>query len=53
MSAEEYAVLQASLSPIVTPDCEQGWEEQTDTAVMHLLHTKLAKTAKEQPGRGL
>ncbi len=51
MGAEEYAVLQSSLSPIVTPDCEQGWEEHTDTAITHLLHTKLAKTTKDQSSR--
>lgn len=48
MNDEEYGALKASLSPTVITDSEQGWEEQTDAAITHLLRTSLAKSAKDQ-----
>ena len=29
----------------------QGWEEQTDASISHLLRTTLAKSSKDQSGR--
>ncbi|XP_070570389.1 protein PTHB1-like isoform X2 [Ptychodera flava] len=48
LSAKECRVLESALSPNVTVDGQQGWEEATDTAVTHLLRTCLAKTTKDQ-----
>lgn len=85
MCDEDYAVLQATLSPNVLTDCEQvgvcchykkelseplehtslppslspsssslppqGWEEQTDAAITHLLRTTLARSTRDQSGQ--
>ena len=50
MTPEDYAILEASLSPVVVSDCEQGWEEHTDTAITNLLRTTLAKSTRDQAG---
>ncbi len=47
MSDVDYNVLMAALSPCVTMETEQGWEESTDAAVTHLLRTTLSKSARE------
>ncbi|KAH3751560.1 hypothetical protein DPMN_186127, partial [Dreissena polymorpha] len=48
MSEEEFAVLQASVTPLVVDTLEAGWEETVDASVTHLLRTTLAKSAKDQ-----
>ena len=47
MSDSDYNVLTAALSPRVTTETDQGWEESTDAAVTHLLRTTLSKSQKE------
>ncbi|KAL3855651.1 hypothetical protein ACJMK2_014858 [Sinanodonta woodiana] len=48
MSDAEYEVLQRIISPVVSDNVEQGWEESVDIAVTHLLRTTLAKSVKDQ-----
>ncbi|XP_025097943.1 protein PTHB1-like isoform X2 [Pomacea canaliculata] len=47
LSNEEFAVLETTISPVVSDSAEQGWQEMTDAAVTHLLRTVLAKSAKD------
>ena len=47
MNDTDYSVLTAALSPNVTMNTEQGWEESTDAAITHLLRTTLSKNARE------
>ena len=44
LDERDRAVLQSHLSPLV----DDTWEEQTDAAMMQLLRTTLAKTARDQ-----
>uniref|UniRef100_A0A2C9K7V7 PTHB1 N-terminal domain-containing protein n=1 Tax=Biomphalaria glabrata TaxID=6526 RepID=A0A2C9K7V7_BIOGL len=48
MSDEEFKVLEATLSPIVSSSEDQGWEETVDASITHLLRTVMAKSAKDQ-----
>ncbi|KAJ8019984.1 Protein PTHB1 [Holothuria leucospilota] len=48
LTDKEMEVLEASLTPEVYCDGEQGWEETVDAAISNLLRTCLAKTAKDQ-----
>ena len=48
MSSQEFAVLEASITPVVEDSADQGWEERADAAITHLLRTCLAKSAKDQ-----
>jgi len=41
-------VLRLHLSPEVTDTAEQGWEEQVDISLSHLLRTSLARNAKDR-----
>ena len=44
LSSEDMDVLSAHLSPHIVDSPDQGWEELTDVAMMHLLRTTLSKT---------
>ncbi|XP_066916421.1 protein PTHB1-like [Clytia hemisphaerica] len=48
MGDEDFKVLEASLSPVVTDGLEQGWEETVNSNISYLLRTCLAKSTKEQ-----
>ena len=47
MSEEAFRILHAHLSPLVEDTSIQGWEECVNSAMMHLLRTVLAKSAKD------
>uniref|UniRef100_A0A7S2WDC7 PTHB1 N-terminal domain-containing protein n=1 Tax=Rhizochromulina marina TaxID=1034831 RepID=A0A7S2WDC7_9STRA len=47
LGEEDMEVLRTFLTPQVQDNVDQGWEEQVDAALTHLLKTSLAKTAKE------
>lgn len=47
MDNEEFGVLEGALNPEVSDQGDQGWEEQVDAAVTHLLRTCLAKSSKD------
>ena len=47
LSDEETAALACYLTAEVDDSLEQGWEETTDAALVHLLRTALAKGARE------
>jgi len=47
LDADDAALLEAHLSPLVDETPDQGWEERTDAALAHLLRTGLAKSSKE------
>ncbi|KAK3082884.1 hypothetical protein FSP39_007920 [Pinctada imbricata] len=48
MSQDEFKVLTSSITPVVSNNLDQGWEERVDAAVTHLLRTTLAKASKDQ-----
>merc|ERR1712232_303183 len=48
LDAENFRVLRLHLSPEVTDSSEQGWEEQVDISLSHLLRTSLARNAKDR-----
>jgi Bardet-Biedl syndrome 9 protein len=45
---ENFKVLRLHLSPEVWDTLEQGWEEQVDASLIHLLRTSLARNAKDR-----
>jgi hypothetical protein len=47
LNANSYEVLRSHLSPLVEDTTVQGWEECVNAAMMHLLRTVLAKSAKD------
>ena len=47
LTPDAFAVLRAHLSPLVGDTSVQGWEECVNSAMMHLLRTVLAKSAKD------
>eukprot|EP00941_MAST-03F_sp_MAST-3F-sp1_P002572 g2572.t1 len=47
MKNDDFVVLQATISPLIDDNEQQGWEERTDAAVVYLLKTVLAKNRKE------
>lgn len=48
MTDDEFRVLEATLTPIITTSENQGWEESVDAAITHLLRTVMAKSSKDQ-----
>ena len=47
LDSSSYEILRSHLSPIVADTTVQGWEECINAAMMHLLRTVLAKSAKD------
>jgi Bardet-Biedl syndrome 9 protein len=47
LTPDAFTVLRAHLSPLVGDTSVQGWEECVNSAMMHLLRTVLAKSAKD------
>jgi Bardet-Biedl syndrome 9 protein len=47
LDGSSYEILRSHLSPIVADTTVQGWEECVNAAMMHLLRTVLAKSAKD------
>ena len=47
VDAADAAVIESHLSPQIDDTVEQGWEERTDAALVHLLRTSLAKSSKD------
>lgn len=47
MADEEFAILRSVLTPTVSNNEHQGWEESVDAAITHLLRTVLSKNAKD------
>ncbi|XP_014787974.1 protein PTHB1 isoform X2 [Octopus bimaculoides] len=47
MTDQEFAVLNTVLSPIINNNNHQGWEENVDAAITHMLRTVLAKNTKD------
>merc|ERR1712039_225728 len=45
---ENFRVLRLHLSPEMCDTVEQGWEEQVDASMIHLLRTSLARNAKDR-----
>lgn len=45
---ENFRVLRLHLSPEMCDTVEQGWEEQVDASLIHLLRTSLARNAKDR-----
>lgn len=45
---ENFKVLRLHLSPEMHDTREQGWEEQVDASLIHLLRTSLARNAKDR-----
>merc|ERR1711865_70021 len=45
---ENFRILRLHLSPEVCDTIEQGWEEQVDASLIHLLRTSLARNAKDR-----
>merc|ERR1711920_756502 len=45
---ENFRVLRLHLSPEMCDSVEQGWEEQVDASLIHLLRTSLARNAKDR-----
>merc|ERR1712176_1434781 len=45
---ENFRVLRLHLSPEMADTVEQGWEEQVDASLIHLLRTSLARNAKDR-----
>lgn len=45
---ENFRLLRVHLSPEVSNTTDQGWEEQVDASLLHLLRTLLATTAKDR-----
>lgn len=47
LDTDSFAILRSHLSPIIADTTVQGWEECVNAAMMHLLRTVLAKSAKD------
>jgi len=45
---ENFRILRLHLSPEICDTVEQGWEEQVDASLIHLLRTSLARNAKDR-----
>jgi len=50
LDEENAEALRAHLSPLVSSDDDQGWQERTDAALTHALRTSLGKSGKENAG---
>eukprot|EP00929_Paragymnodinium_shiwhaense_P095010 TRINITY_DN55958_c0_g1_i1.p1 TRINITY_DN55958_c0_g1~~TRINITY_DN55958_c0_g1_i1.p1 ORF type:complete len:874 (+),score=217.80 TRINITY_DN55958_c0_g1_i1:84-2705(+) len=48
LDAENFKILRLHLSPELCDTPEQGWEEQVDVSLTHLLRTSLARNAKDR-----
>uniref|UniRef100_A0A3B4EML6 Bardet-Biedl syndrome 9 n=1 Tax=Pygocentrus nattereri TaxID=42514 RepID=A0A3B4EML6_PYGNA len=48
LSAEQTAILEATLLPLLQDTPQLGWEESVDAAVSHLLRTCLSRSPKDQ-----
>jgi len=48
LDEENFQALRLHLSPDLCDTVDQGWEEKVDTALMHLLRTSLARSAKDR-----
>jgi len=48
LDEENFRVLRLHLSPEIFDTVEQGWEEQVDASLIHLLRTSLARNAKDR-----
>ncbi|XP_076837968.1 protein PTHB1 isoform X2 [Brachyhypopomus gauderio] len=48
LGAEQTAVLEAALLPLLQDTPQLGWEESADAAVSHLLRTCLSRSSKDQ-----
>jgi len=48
LDEENFRVLRLHLSPEMCDTVEQGWEEQVDASLIHLLRTSLARNAKDR-----
>merc|ERR1712048_526167 len=48
LDEDNFRVLRLHLSPEVWDTLEQGWEEQVDASLIHLLRTSLARNAKDR-----
>jgi len=45
---DNFRVLRLHLTPEICDTVEQGWEEQVDASLIHLLRTSLARNAKDR-----
>jgi len=48
LDEENFRVLRMHLSPEICDTMDQGWEEQVDASLIHLLRTSLARNAKDR-----
>mmetsp|Transcript_47987 Transcript_47987/g.121864 ORF Transcript_47987/g.121864 Transcript_47987/m.121864 type:complete len:863 (+) Transcript_47987:26-2614(+) len=48
LDEENFRVLRLHLSPEIADTVDQGWEEQVDASLIHLLRTSLARNAKDR-----
>lgn len=48
LDEENFRVLRLHLSPEMCDTVDQGWEEQVDASLIHLLRTSLARNAKDR-----
>jgi Bardet-Biedl syndrome 9 protein len=48
LDEDNFKVLRLHLSPEIFDTVDQGWEEQVDASLMHLLRTSLARNAKDR-----
>merc|ERR1712203_325149 len=48
LDEENFRRLRLHLSPEMCDTIEQGWEEQVDASLIHLLRTSLARNAKDR-----
>jgi Bardet-Biedl syndrome 9 protein len=48
LDEENFRVLRLHLSPEIFDTIDQGWEEQVDASLIHLLRTSLARNAKDR-----
>ncbi|GAB1608724.1 protein PTHB1 isoform X1 [Argonauta hians] len=47
MGEREFSVLSTVLSPVVNNNNQQGWEEDVDAAITHMLRTVLSKNSRD------
>jgi len=48
LDEDNFRVLRLHLSPEIFDTVDQGWEEQVDASLIHLLRTSLARNAKDR-----
>jgi len=48
LDEENFRILRLHLSPEICDTADQGWEEQVDASLIHLLRTSLARNAKDR-----